>query len=135
MFVQANVKNTSASTLAGMSASFGGFTSTAIALAPGETTYRYIGSLAPNASAALFWYVNYTCTIGIASNYTVSVADSQPGIVSSGLLTMTTRFGDFGQRRRPCRFGPARPGRGRWADRARTPSPTASAIPRPAPMP
>ena len=35
MFVQANVKNTSGATLAGLSASFGGFTSTAFALASG----------------------------------------------------------------------------------------------------
>jgi hypothetical protein len=40
MFVQANVKNTSASTLAGMSASFGGYTSTAIALAPMLTCWK-----------------------------------------------------------------------------------------------
>jgi hypothetical protein len=53
MFVQANVKNTSGATLAGLSASFGGFTSTAFALAGGETSYRYIGALAPNASAEL----------------------------------------------------------------------------------
>jgi uncharacterized repeat protein (TIGR01451 family) len=91
MFMQANVKNTSAATLAGLSASFGGFTSTAFALAGGESAYRYIGALAPNATASLFWHINYTCTIGVSANYTVSVADSRAGIVTSGPLTLTTR--------------------------------------------
>jgi hypothetical protein len=84
-------KNTSASTLAGLSASFGGFTSPAFALANGELANRYIGTLAPNATASLFWYVDYTCTIGIASNYTVVVADSGPGTVTSSPLALTTR--------------------------------------------
>lgn len=91
MFVQANVRNTTLAPLAAVSASFGGFTSTAFALAPGETASRYIGTLAPNATASLFWFVNYTCTIGIPSTYTVIVADSRPGTVTSGLLPIVTR--------------------------------------------
>ena len=91
MFVQANVKNTSASTLAALSASFTGFTGAGFALAPGESPNRYIGTLAPGATASLFWYTDYTCTIGVATSYSLVVADGRSGTVTSGPLTVTTR--------------------------------------------
>jgi uncharacterized repeat protein (TIGR01451 family) len=91
MFVQVNVKNISAAALTGISTKLGGFTNAQFALASGEQTDRYIGVLAAGATASLFWYVDYPCTIDVATTYTVGVVDNTAGIVSSSPLSLTTR--------------------------------------------
>ena len=92
MYLQVNVTNTSGTTMTNLSATFNGFVNTAVAsLGTGESTSRYLGTLAPNAVAKLYWYVTYTTTIGASTNYSVTLSDANPGTIGSGPLTLTTR--------------------------------------------
>jgi len=72
MFLQVRVTNTSGGALSGLTATLNGFPAsapvppsppTAFTLDLGETTSRSIGTLANGASASLYWYVNYPCTL------------------------------------------------------------------------
>ena len=92
MYLQVNVTNTSGTTMTNLSATFNGFTSTAVAnLGTGELALHYIGTLAPNAVAKLYWFVTYTTTIGASTNYSVTLSDNNPGTLSSGPLNLKTR--------------------------------------------
>jgi uncharacterized protein (UPF0333 family) len=93
MYLQVNVTNPpgGAGTLSEVYVDFDGFSDATFNLAAGESATRYLGTLADGEAASLFWYVDYPCTIGTTTTYTVTVSDSNPGTVTSSPFTLTTR--------------------------------------------
>src|SRR5262245_51475123 len=88
MYLQVNVTNVSAGTVSGLSATLNGIPAApvsppsppaAITLGAGESTQRFIGTLAPGAVGSLYFFVNYPCTlppaVGSSISYTVQVTD------------------------------------------------------------
>ncbi len=104
MYLQVDVTNNTAGTLAGLFATLNGFPAsaaspptppTAFTLDLGESTTRLIGPLTAGGITHLYWFVNYPCTLppaaGSSINYTVTVSDASPGAVTSPTLSLTTR--------------------------------------------
>jgi trimeric autotransporter adhesin len=93
MYVQVNVKNTSLTPLTNLSANINTFTNSKFKLSTGELPDRFIGSLAPNATASLYWFVSY-CHSGNATgqvtNYSVILSDSVSPFTQTG-LSLTAR--------------------------------------------
>ena len=103
MYVQVNVTNASPGTLSGLSATLNGIPAapvsppsppTAFTLGAGESTQRFIGTLAPGGVGTMYFFVNYPCTlppaVGSSIGYTVQVSDGASTVTSSA-LTLTTR--------------------------------------------
>jgi uncharacterized repeat protein (TIGR01451 family) len=93
MYVQVNVKNTSSTTLTNLSANINTFTNSKFKLKTGELPDRFIGNLAPNATASLYWFVSY-CESGNAdaqaTNYSVTLTDGVGPFTQTG-LSLTAR--------------------------------------------
>jgi uncharacterized repeat protein (TIGR01451 family) len=88
-YVAYEIRNTSNLVLTGLTASLGGFAS-GFSLAGGQTAIQTIGTLNPNTSVWVFWYVSYPHTSTSAStNLVVTLSDSNPGIVSNSLTYRT----------------------------------------------
>jgi trimeric autotransporter adhesin len=93
MYVQVNVKNTSLTTLTNLSANINTFTDSKFKLSTGELPDRFIGNLAPNATASLYWFVSYCHsgnTTGQFTNYSVTLSDSVSPFTKTG-LSLTAR--------------------------------------------
>ncbi len=88
-YVAFRVTNTSGTTQTNLRAAITGFAG-GIALAGGQASSQYLGSLAAGASRTVYWFVSYPCSFGVSATLTMSVTDSSPGS-TSGSGTVTTK--------------------------------------------
>jgi hypothetical protein len=81
MYLEVQVTNPAggdAGDLTGVSVTLNAFSNAAFVLDAGESPARYLGDLPDGTTAALYWYVNYPCTIGAATDYTITVISLFP---------------------------------------------------------
>lgn len=88
-YVQFRVTNNTGSTQRGLLATLSGLTG-GLALGGGQPAGQYLPTLAPGASADLFWFIQYPRTLGVASSLTVTVSDAL-GNTASGSGRVITR--------------------------------------------
>ncbi len=81
--------NTSGSTLSGLTADLTNLSS-GFSLLNGQVVSQNIGTLSTGDCGMVFWYVGYPCSSGQTTNLTVTVADDNPGAVSSSDNVTTT---------------------------------------------
>lgn len=81
MYVSYRITNTSALSVADLTATLGGFGG-GIVLAGGQTAAQYVGTLAPGQSRTLYWFITYPSTFNVRNLLTVSVTDNAGGTAS-----------------------------------------------------
>lgn len=86
-YVGFQITNTGSS-LTNLNVSLSGFAS-GFSLAGGQAANQYLGTLGPNASDTMYWYITYPCTIGQSNSLTVSVFSGST-LLNSGSATVTT---------------------------------------------
>src|SRR6476469_5661269 len=74
MYISYQVTNTGTTTATNLTATIAGFPA-GIVLGNGQAASQYIGTLAPGATANLYWFITYTGTIGLNGALTVSISD------------------------------------------------------------
>ncbi|KAB8140884.1 DUF11 domain-containing protein [Chloroflexia bacterium SDU3-3] len=99
MYIEVLVTNPAGGTgaITNLTANLSAFAGAAgVVLDSGESSSRYIGTLADGASFPLYFYVNYPCQAGsnppaLTSAFTVTVNDGVTAALTSSTLTLTTR--------------------------------------------
>ena len=87
-YVAVEVCNRSGRTLSGLQVSLGGLAS-GFSLAGGQIPTHNFNQLAPGACQGFFWFISYPCISGIPTGLNISVADNQPGVVTSRFTVRT----------------------------------------------
>lgn len=78
MYVSYRITNTSAASVANLSATLSGF-SGGVVLGGGQVATQYVGTLAAGQSRTVFWFITYSSTIGVRTLLQVDVTDGAGG--------------------------------------------------------